>query len=168
MAPRLRPATLRDAPAIAALYAPFVRDTAISFEEVPPTADEMATRMAALLGRYPYLVAEVDGHLVGYAYASPHRARSAYRFAADVTVYVNQNAQARGFGRRLYAGLLSELRRDGLHRAYAGIALPNAPSVALHEAMGFAHIGTFREVGFKFGRWHDVGWWECDLSADPR
>ena len=160
----IREATKRDAGAIAAIYGPIVRDTAISFEEEAPSAAEIARRIAAIRPRLPYLVAERDGAVIGYAYAGPHRQRSAYRFAVDVTVYVAGDAHRGGTGRGLYERLLRDLGERGLHRAYAAIALPNAPSVGLHEALGFRHVGTFHEVGFKFGRWHDVGWWERDLT----
>lgn len=148
----IRPATPADAPAIAAIYAPIVEGTAISFEEVAPSAGEIARRMAALVPDHPYLIAEADGAVAGYAHAGPHRARSAYRFSVDVTVYVDAAARRTGTGRALYDALLARLRADGRHRAYAGIALPNTGSVGLHEALGFRHVGTFREVGFKLGR----------------
>ncbi|MDF1726105.1 MAG: GNAT family N-acetyltransferase [Sulfitobacter sp.] len=163
----IRPATPDDAEAIAGIYAPVVEQTAISFEEVAPTLAEMRGRIEALLPRYPYLVAERGGAVIGYAYAGPHRPRAAYRYSADVTLYVSQAARRTGVGRALYAHLLPDLGKRGLHRAYAGITLPNAGSIALHEAMGFAHVGTYREVGFKFGKWHDVGRWECALDRYP-
>ena len=162
----IRPATPADAEAIAAIYAPIVRETAISFEEEAPTVAQMAERIAAVVPALPYLVAARGSEVIGYAYASPHRQRSAYRFSVDVTVYVAGAARRSGTGRALYERLLRELRARGLHRAYAGIALPNAGSVGLHEALGFRHIGTYHEVGFKFGRWHDVGWWERDLTVE--
>ena len=102
--------------------------------------------------------------MIGYAYASPHRQRSAYRFAVDVTVYVDETMRRSGAGKSLYEHLLADLRERKFHRAYAGIALPNDGSIGLHEALGFNHIGTYHEVGFKFGKWHDVGWWERDLT----
>ena len=102
--------------------------------------------------------------MIGYAYASPHRQRSAYRFAVDVTVYVDETMRRSGAGKSLYEHLLADLRERKFHRAYAGIALPNDGSVGLHEALGFNHIGTYHEVGLKFGKWHDVGWWELDLT----
>jgi L-amino acid N-acyltransferase YncA len=156
----IRSATVEDAPAIRAIYAPVVATTAISFEDIPPSAAEIALRIADTLAGYPYLVATRDGSVVGYAYAGPHRERSAYRFSTDVTVYVAREAHRTGVGRALYGALLPELARRGFHAAFAGIALPNAASVALHEAVGFTKVGVYREVGFKFGRWHDVGWWQ--------
>lgn len=162
--PVIRPATPDDAAAIAAIYAPIVETTAISFEEVAPDAAEMAGRMAALLPDYPWVVALRAGSVAGFAYAAPHRARAAYRTSVDVTVYVDGAARRSGTGRALYAALLARLRADGRHRAYAGIALPNAGSVRLHEATGFRPVGVYRQVGYKLGRWHDVGWWERDLT----
>ena len=158
----LRSATCGDAERIAALYAPFVCDTIISFETEPPSVDEMARRIETLSADYPYLIAQAE-QLLGYAYASPHRQRAAYRSSVDVTVYVAPTAQRRGIGRTLYTELLAKLTAQGFHRAYAGIALPNEKSIGLHEAMGFRHVGTYREVGYKFGRFHDVAWYERDL-----
>lgn len=159
----IRSATARDAPAIQAIYAPIVRGTAISFEDVPPTAEEMAQRITIVSEAYPYLAAERDGTVVGYAYGSVHRARPAYRHSVEVTVYVRESARGTGVGRALYRALLPALAEGGFHMAFAGIALPNPGSIALHEAVGFEQIGVFREIGFKFGRWHDVGWWQRAL-----
>lgn len=160
----IRVAAPADAAAIQAIYAPVVRDTAISFELEPPSAAEMAKRIDATLPLYPYLVAERDGQVVGYAYASQHRAREAYQWSVDVTVYIAGHAHRSGIGRALYERLLPILERQGFHAAHAGIALPNDGSVGLHEALGFTHIGTYPEVGFKHGRWHDVGYWRRGLS----
>ena len=153
----------RDAAACAELYAPFVEGTAISFEEEPPGASEFAERIAGLTERYPWLVLEDDEGLVGYAYASQHHTRTAYRWAADVAVYVDPARHRRGAGRRLYEALLDLLRRQRYRIACAGITLPNEASVGLHEALGFEHIGTYRAIGWKGGAWHDVGWWQLGL-----
>jgi L-amino acid N-acyltransferase YncA len=161
----IRVASLKDAEAIAALYAPYVATTAISFELAPPDMEEIAARLKTLLPDYPWLVCERDGEIAGYAYASPHRARQAYRWSVDVAVYAAQGAQRKGTGRALYAPLLEILRKQGFYRAYAGIALPNVASVGLHEAFGFKPLGVYRKVGYKLGAWHDVGWWELELSA---
>lgn len=169
----IREARPEDAAAIQAIYAPIVAGTAISFEEVPPTVEEMRQRIVTTRQSYPYLVAERDGRLVGYAYASQHRARAAYRWAVDVTVYIAESARRAGVGRSLYSALLPILAKQGFNAAYAGIALPNAGSVGLHEHLGFQHIGTFPQVGFKLGQWHDVGYWRLALGtpdnppADP-
>ncbi|MEM6497567.1 MAG: arsinothricin resistance N-acetyltransferase ArsN1 family B [Pseudomonadota bacterium] len=143
------------------MYAPIVENTPISFEEKPPSADEMASRITATREQgYPYLVADQDGDAVAYAYAGQHRARAAYRWSVDVTIYVAEAARGAGIGKALYEELLQQLQKAEFHAAFAGIALPNAGSVALHEAVGFTHVGTYQEVGFKFGSWHDVGWWQ--------
>lgn len=156
----VRQIDLEDAPAVQAIYAPYVTSTIISFEEVPPDIAETERRIAAILLKYPYLVAEVDGQIVGYAYASEHRTRAAYRTSVDVTVYVAPGAQRSGVARCLYSRLLPAAARMGYHAAFAGIALPNDASVGLHEAMGFEPVGIYREVGRKFDAWHDVGWWQ--------
>ncbi len=156
----IRSATVDDAPAVQAIYAPIVTETVISFEDVPPSVDEMAARIAATLQSHPYLVAERDGRVVGYAYAGSHRSRAAYRRSVDVSAYVADDARRTGIGGTLYRHLLADLQERGYHAAFAGIALPNAASVALYEAVGFRPVGIYREVGFKFDRWHDVGWWQ--------
>lgn len=162
---RLRAANVEDAEAIQAIYAPHVVSTAISFEEVPPSVDDIEERIEDISRSYPYLVAVESGRLVGFAYASPHRTRAAYRWSVDVTAYVGDGAQGRGVGKMLYRKLLKELEERRFHAAFAGIALPNQKSVALHETMGFTQVGIYRDVGFKFGRWHDVGWWQRILSC---
>ncbi|MGI9426238.1 MAG: arsinothricin resistance N-acetyltransferase ArsN1 family B, partial [Hyphomicrobiaceae bacterium] len=161
----IRPARAIDAEAIAAIYDPIVRDTYISFEGTPPTADEMRSRIAATLADYPWLVADEGGRVAAYAYAGQHRSRDAYRWSCDVSVYVAETAQRRGHAVALYGGLLAILTRQGLANAYAGIALPNAASVALHERAGFEAVGVYRNVGFKNGSWRDVGWWGIALNA---
>lgn len=165
MSIEIRKAHLEDASAIQAIYAPVVTDTAISFEEVPPTAEEMHQRMVATLRSYPYLVAVREGQVVGYAYASQHRARAAYRWAVDVTVYIAESERRTGVGRGLYEVLLPILAKQGYRSAYAGISLPNPGSVGLHEQLGFRHIGTYPKVGYKLGQWHDVGYWHLELEA---
>jgi L-amino acid N-acyltransferase YncA len=156
----------RDAEAIAAIYAPYVTDTVISFEDLAPTASEMAARIARLTETHAWLVAEDGGEILGYAYACPHRERAAYRWATEVTVYVDPRHQRRGVGRGLYEALLAVLTDRGYRVALAVIALPNDASVALHEACGFELVGVYRRIGFKFGSWWDVGWWQLDLGRD--
>jgi phosphinothricin acetyltransferase len=153
-----------DADVIAAIYAPLVERTAISFETEPPDAAEIRSRIAAMPPDKPYLVAEVAGRVAGYAYASGVRGRAAYRFGVEVTVYVSQTYHRMGVGRRLYTALFALLRLQGYRRAFAGIALPNAASVALHEALGFTSAGVWHAAGYKFGSWHDVGFWELPLG----
>jgi phosphinothricin acetyltransferase len=156
----------RDAAAVAAIYRPAVVGTLASFEKVPPDATEMAGRIAATLERTPWLVAEDEGVVNGYAYAGPHRERAGYRWAVNISVYVDAAHHGRGIGRRLYDELLAILRRQGFVNAYAGITLPNAASVALHEGIGMRRIGVYERVGFKAGAWHDVAWYGLRL-ADP-
>jgi phosphinothricin acetyltransferase len=153
-----------DAEAIATIYAPFVNDTVISFEDVAPTAAEMATRIERLTRTHAWLVAEDGGEILGYAYGCPHRERAAYRWATEVSVYVDPRHQRRGAGSALYGALLELLAERGYRIALAGIALPNDPSVALHEACGFKPVGVYRKIGFKLGSWWDVGWWQCHLG----
>lgn len=163
MALEIRTAVIADAEAIQRIYAPIVLKTAISFEEIPPSVDEIAQRITMTLQTYPYLVAEEGGEIKGYAYASQHRARPAYRWAVDVTVYIAESARRQGIGRLLYKTLLPILEKQRFRAAYAGIAQPNEGSVGLHESLGFDHIGTYPEVGFKLGEWHDVGYWRLGL-----
>ena len=162
----IRAATAADADAIAAVYRPYVADTVISFETEPPDGAEIANRMAAA-PRLPWLVAERAGRITGYAYASAHRARAAYRWSADVSVYLDAGERGQGTGRALYARLLETVRELGYVNAYAGITLPNPASVGLHEAMGFRPVGVYRNVGHKSGRWYDVGWWQLTLADPP-
>ncbi|MDQ3722360.1 MAG: N-acetyltransferase family protein, partial [Actinomycetota bacterium] len=156
----------RDAAACAAIYAPYVADTSISFEEVPPTAAEFAAHIADTSTRYPWLVLENGGAVVGYAYATQHRARAAYRWAVDVGIYVDHARHRGGAGRALYEALFELLRRQRLHIACAGVTLPNDASVGLHRALGFEHVGTYRSIGWKAGAWRDVSWWQLQLAPD--
>ena len=153
-----------DAAACAAIYAPHVRDGVASFEEVPPSADAMADRMRRTMATHPWVVDEREGTVAGYAYASAHRSRAGYRWAVDVAVYVHPARHRGGVGRALYGELLARLRAQGFRTACAGITLPNDASVGLHEALGFTPVGLYRDIGFKHGSWHDVGWWQRDLA----
>src|SRR2546421_2063666 len=163
---RIRHADLaRDGAGCAAVYAPYVTDSVASFEEWPPDATELTRRIERMTKRYPWLVAEHDGSVAGYAYAAEHRERAAYRWAADVAVYVAREHHRRGIGRALYGALIELLVRQGVQVACAGITLPNEASVALHEACGFERIGVYRRIGWKAGAWRDVGWWELELIA---
>jgi L-amino acid N-acyltransferase YncA len=164
---RVRAATGHDAGAICAIYAPVVRDTVISFEAQPPDAAEIRRRMHGTAARLPWLVAETGQGLAGYAYATPFRGRDAYRWSVETSVYVAAPMRRRGAARGLYVCLLAELRRLGYVSAYAGIALPNDASVALHESLGFTAIGVFPAAGHKHGRWVDVGWWALGLRPPP-
>ncbi len=154
----------RDAAACVAVYAPFVECGATSFEEETPAPAVFAARIRETLASYPWLVAERDGEVAGYAYACPHRYRPSYRWAVESSVYVGAEQRRRGTGRALYDELIERLRRQRFHVACAGITLPNAASVALHEAVGFAQVGVYRRIGWKDGAWRDVGWWQLELQ----
>jgi L-amino acid N-acyltransferase YncA len=166
----IRLATEHDAEQIAAIYAPNVTDTIISFELEPPSADEMRQRIEVTLKRYPWLVCERQGRVLGYAYAGAHGSRAAYQWSVDVSVYVHKDARRTGVGRALYVSLVAALEVQGFYNAYAGATLPNPASVGLHEAVGFRPVGVYRGVGYKLGAWHDVLWWHLPLRervADP-
>jgi phosphinothricin acetyltransferase len=156
----------RDGEACASVYAPYVRETAVSFEEEPPTGADFSRRIEQLSSSFPWLVAEEAGSVIGYAYASAHRERAAYRWAADAAVYIAPGNERRGIGRALYRSLLDLLARQGIRVVVAGITLPNDGSVALHEALGFELVGVYRRIGWKAGAWRDVGWWQLELLPD--
>ncbi len=163
----IRPAEPRDAEAIAAIYAPHVTDGVASFEATPPDAAEMLSRLLEITLKYPWLVAEKDGQVVGYAHASAHNTRAAYLWSVNVTVYISAAHHRAGVGRALYTVLFDLLRRQGFYNAFGGITLPNAGSVGLHEALGFRLVGVYEAVGYKFGAWRDVGWWHLALQEKP-
>ena len=165
MVPVIRLADQTDAEQILSIYGPIVADTAISFEVVPPTVDEMRARITNTLARLPWLVCSEDEELLGYAYASQHRQRPAYQWSVDVSVYVRAEVQRRGVGRSLYSSLFEILRSQGYYNAYAGITLPNESSIGLHSRLGFEPVGIYRGVGYKLGSWHDVSWWQLTLRA---
>lgn len=158
----IREAIPADAAACAAIYAPYVTDTVISFEAQPPSATEMQRRMRSA---HLWLVAEVEGRVCGYAYASAHREREAYRWAADVAIYLDSAHRGRGLGRSLYSELIEQLRERGVCVLCAGVALPNAASEALHRALGFTEVGTYRRIAFKLGRWIDTRWYQLHLQS---
>ncbi len=160
----IRAAVEGDGPTLAAIYGPVVASTPISFEEAPPTAAEMSARIVRGIGDYPWLVAQSDHEVLGYAYSGAFRARPAYRWTAEVSVYVRDGCRRRGVGKALYRSLFACLRRQGFRTAVAGATLPNAASETLHERMGFTPVGVYHKVGFKLGRWHDVGWFELALQ----
>lgn len=161
----IRPADpARDGAACAAIYAPSVSDGAASFEETAPDAAQMGERIAQLSALHPFLICERDGRVAGYAYAAQHMTRVAYRWAANVSVYVDPAFHRKGVGRELYTALLDALRAQGLRVACAGITLPNAGSVGLHESFGFEPVGVYRAIGWKAGAWRDVGWWQLQLA----
>lgn len=160
----IRPVRAHDAAGIAEVYAPFVRDTAITFDLTAPDAAEFSRRIGSVTRNYPWLVCADGETILGYAYADLFRARAAYRWVTETTVYVRAGAERQGIGRALYAALLDELTRQGFVAAIGCIALPNAASVAHHEEMGFVHTGTMPGIGHKFGAWHDVGFWQRNLA----
>jgi L-amino acid N-acyltransferase YncA len=166
MPPIIRLATLDDAAAVQAIYAPYCY-TPISFEAEPPSVAEMRSRLTKVISQFPWLVLDAGGEVLGYVYAAPHRERAAYRWSVDTTVYVRQDQQRRGIGRALYTSLFALLDLQGNVNAYAGVTLPNPGSVGLHEAMGFQPVGVYHRVGFKYGAWHDVAWFERLLQPRP-
>jgi phosphinothricin acetyltransferase len=163
----VRTASVEDAAACAAIYAPYVKDTAITFETQPPSETEMARRIDAALENYAWLVLEDAGHVVGYVYAGRFNARPAYRWACETSVYLELGRRRTGAGRALYEALLARLIQRGYRIAVAGMTLPNEASLGLHEAMGFRPVGTYRRIGYKLGAWHDVAWMQrALLDAD--
>ncbi len=159
----LRPCTPSDAAKLCDIYNYYVRETVITFEEIPVLEAEMAKRIADITSRLPWLVWETDGVIIGYAYASPWKPRAAYRHAVESSIYLSPQATGRGVGSRLYTALIADLRQRGLHCVIGGAALPNPASVSLHEKLGFEKVAQFRQVGFKFGQWVDVAYWELML-----
>jgi L-amino acid N-acyltransferase YncA len=165
--PTIRLVREADASSVAAIYAPYCNDTVISFEEVAPTTDEMAQRIKTIGAARPWVVLEADGTIVGYAYASPHNDRAAYRWSVSTAIYISSTHQRRGAGRALYTTLFELLRHLGYYTATAGITLPNPASVGLHEAFGFALVGVYRDIGHKMGGWHDVAWYQAAIQPMP-
>jgi L-amino acid N-acyltransferase YncA len=164
----VRDATTADAAACAAIYAPYVTDTAVSFEAEPPGAAEMAERIAAGLARHAWLVGEAEGRVIGFAYGGPYKIRAAYRWACEVSVYVERGRRRTGAGRALYAALFERLAGRGFTMAVAGMTLPNEASARLHAATGFELVGTYRRIGYKHGAWHDVAWLQRALAEPGR
>lgn len=163
----IRPATTSDAASIAVIYHPFVADGAISFELEPPDADAIAARIAKVTATHPWLVAEnATGEVIGYAYGTTFRSREAYRFTAETAIYLAPAARGTGMADRLGQALHEELRSRGFHTVVAVITLPNPPSVAYHERLGYQKVGILPEVGRKFDTWHDIGLWTLHLAVD--
>jgi L-amino acid N-acyltransferase YncA len=161
---RVRDATAADAAACASIYARYVTDTAITFETEPPSAVEIAERIATASRTHAWLVLEDDGRVVAYAYAGTFNRRAAYRWSCEVSVYVEPGRHRTGAGSALYEALLRRLRERGYRMAIAGMTLPNDASIALHRALGFERVGTFRRIGFKHDAWHDVEWMQRALG----
>jgi phosphinothricin acetyltransferase len=169
---RLRSVTPDDAAACAAIYSPLVRETGISFEWEPPSVEDFRRRIGTVMAKYPWLVALDDrGEVAGFAYANTHRDAPSYQWSVNTSVFVREDSRGRGVGRALYAELHRRLVALGFFRAFAGVALPNPGSVALHEASGYERLGTYENVGYKAGRWRDVAWFQKllqPLADDPR
>ena len=165
---RVRLATAADGDACAAIYAPYVARTSISFELVPPSGEEMAGRIARTIERSPWVVVELEGVVRAYAYGTRHRERAAYDWTIETTVYVEEAHQGLGLGRAAMRALVAVLRLQGFHLAVAGVTAPNAGSVALHRSLGFEQIGEFEAIGWKFDAWHGVEGFALELSPrDP-
>lgn len=164
--PQLRSANPADAAACAAIYAPYVADTAITFETVPPRAEEMAQRIVAAVRSHAWIVLTDEGRVAGYAYGTPFKSRAAYRWSCEVSVYVELGRRRTGAGRTLYDALFARLAERGFRTAVAGMTLPNDASVGLHRAMGFTPVGTYRRIGWKHDAWHDVAWAQRPLAVD--
>ena len=156
----IRNVNLTDAAQIAEIYNYYIKNTHQTFETEPLSAEEMRERISDISENYPYLVAEEDGEIYGYAYATQFKLRQAYEFSAEVSIYVKNEAKQKGIGTRLYDRLFEELKETDIHAIIAGISLPNDGSVRFHEKLGFNKVAHFREVGYKLGRWVDVGYWE--------
>jgi phosphinothricin acetyltransferase len=163
---KFRVAAPADAAGILAIYAPYCEVSPISFEDVSPTVEQMSERIRGVLTQYPWLVCEISGQLAGYVYANKIRERAAYRWAVETAVYVDTAHHRRGLAKALYMSLFSILREQGYFKTYAGITLPNPASVRLHESVGFRSVGVFGGIGYKLGKWHDVGWWQLDLQPE--
>jgi L-amino acid N-acyltransferase YncA len=166
---RVRAASERDGGACAAIYERYVLDTAITFELEPPSPAQMAERIAASVRSHAWLVLEAQGLVVGYAYGAPMHVRPAYRWACEVSVYLELGRRRTGAGRALYEALFARLAERGFRVAVAGMTLPNDASVGLHRALGFEPVGTYRRIGFKHGAWHDVAFMQRTLGGgdDP-
>lgn len=162
----IRIANTNDAPGIRTIYAPFITQTAVSFEMEVPTVAEFESRISGLLQNLPWLVCEVDGVIAGYAYGSDHRARAAYQWSKEVSVYVHPDYHKRGIANGLYTSLLAVLKAQGVCNVLAGITLPNEASTRFHEQYGFTSVGVYHRVGYKMGQWHDTAWHELPLSHE--
>lgn len=162
--PIIRLATSSDARGILNIYAPYIENTSLTFETTVPSEQEFALRIDQYLDNWPWLVCEVDGSIVGYAYASRYRERVAYQWSVECSVYIHDDFQKAGVGRALYSALFAILKEQGFNNVYAVINLPNDKSVAFHESVGFSYFATYEKVGYKLGKWKNVGWWQLQLN----
>lgn len=167
MSAQIRIANKGDASEILRIYRPIVESTSISFEIVPPSLSEIESRIETTLRQYPWLVHVQDKKVVGYVYASVFRSRHAYQWSCEVTAYVDDDYRGQGIAKKLYQTLFKILRKQGYIIAIGGITLPNAASVALHESVGFKKVAHYPALGYKMNQWHDVGFWQTELSAIP-
>ena len=164
----IRMARKQDVPGILDIYRPFILDTAITFEEEVPSADEMWQRIQSIQNDHPFLVCIIDKQVAGYAYYSPYRSRASYRWAKEISVYINENFYKLGIARALYSTLLDIAREQGLFTMLAIITIPNMPSIHFHEKMGFVKCAEYKNIGFKLGHWQNVGWWQLELFGEDR
>jgi L-amino acid N-acyltransferase YncA len=161
----IRPVQQEDAASILRIYEPYIKSTSITFENEVPDEETFRQRILTYSNRFPWLVCFVEGMMAGYAYASPHRDRAAYQWSCECSIYLHPAFQAKGIGRVLYNVLFELLTLQGLRNVYAGITLPNAASVALHERCGFKPLAVYENIGYKMGQWHSVGWWHRQLNS---
>ena len=162
----IRPVTLADAQAIRDIYAPYVENTAITFEYEVPSVQEFQDRITQTTQTHPYFVVEEEGQVLGYAYASSYYNRAAYDWTCELSIYLSQDARGKGVGSKLYDTLEEELTQRGFLRFLACIALPNDPSIAFHEKRGYTQVAHFPKVGYKFDQWHDIIWMQKTLEGD--
>jgi L-amino acid N-acyltransferase YncA len=168
MTSKIRFAATTDAPAVLAIYGPFCEESPISFETERPSVQEIEGRIEKIIDRFPWLICDNENELLGYAYASSHRERVAYRWSVDVAIYISETCRGQGIATALYQVLFQLLRIQGYFNAYAGITLPNPASLRLHQKLGFEQVGIYRQVGYKSGAWHDVSWWGLRLQPANR
>lgn len=164
----IRFAKIEDSGAMLDIYAPYVLETAISFETEVPSLAEFQSRVVDTLPKYPWLIYEIDNRIVAYAYAGSYRSRCAYGWSLESTVYVDRNFRGNGIGTKLYRTLFQLLKEQGAVNVFAGITQPNEASVRLHESLGFVPVGIYKDIGFKIGKWWDVGWWQLQLQKPER
>ncbi|MBK9465096.1 MAG: N-acetyltransferase [Chitinophagaceae bacterium] len=160
----IRLATPEDAAGILAIYAPYIQDTSFTFETEVPSVEDFAERIKTYLINWPWLVCEIDGKIAGYAYGTRYRERVAYQWCTESSIYIHDDFQKTGIGRLLYSTLFEILKRQGFRNVYAVINLPNEKSVAFHERLGFTYFATYEQVGYKLGKWKNVGWWRLILN----
>jgi len=164
----VRMAVLEDVDALLAIYAPYCTETVITFEYDVPEREEFLNRIKKILSKYPYLVAVENGNIVGYAYASEYKTRAAYQWDVETSIYVDRNCRAHGIGTILYEKLLELLKKQNIFHAYACVTLPNEASQGIHEKFGFRLAGILPKSGYKFGAWHDIGWFEKSLIREKK